>query len=96
MPTTTRSRESIEDKAERLIADGRVETFYDDAPRAWVGVVKGDHGRYAICAFSEDYMAEIGKTGEPRMGCELCDAAKRRRLCSHAVVAEKMRTREVA
>lgn len=93
MPTTTRTRETISEKAERIATDpARTEAVLDNAPHVWAGKVHGDHGTYGAFAFSEDFkrMREIDLDG--RVGCT-CRAGRVGRLCSHALVAERMRTR---
>ena len=95
MPATkTRksNRESIYDKAVRLIDDDRFQMQVPSAPpEFWVGTCLGDHGLYACFAVSQDYMDRHGLTGG-RVGCT-CEAGRRRRLCSHAIGAEELRTR---
>lgn len=90
-PTKPR-RETIEDKADRLVREGRFEMEPSSVvPSFWVGRVRGDHGTYAVFAISEQFMSDHGMDGG-RVGCT-CMAGRMGRLCSHALVAEEMRRR---
>jgi len=95
MPThtpTKSKRESIYDKAERLVVEGRYEMVDTSRPpHFWVGWVRGDHGTYRAFAISEQMMADHAIAGG-RVGCS-CLAGATRKLCSHAVLAEEMRLR---
>jgi hypothetical protein len=89
---THRRREDVYTKAERLASDpSRVTTTSAHGDDYWVGVVTGDHDRYAVFAVSDEFLTETGvRSG--RVGCT-CRAGVRRVLCSHALVAEEMRLR---
>lgn len=68
------------EKAERLIADGRVHTVtLDTEAGCWVGVVDGDTGRY-LCTFIERPPAGL-HLPVPVSSCQ-CERAKYG-ACSH-------------
>jgi len=94
MPST-RTRESIYQKAERILSDpARVITSENsDAPHWWTGRVVGDHGTYSAFAVSEEMKHRLGLDGVGRIGCLRCQASARGKMCSHAIVAEEMRLR---
>jgi len=95
MPTftpTKNRRESIYDKAERLVVQGRYEMIeHSRPPHFWVGWVRGDHGTYRSFAISQEMM-DRHNIEDGRLGCE-CVAGATGHLCSHAVLAEEMRVR---
>jgi hypothetical protein len=80
---------------------------YQDPPREQVregrapgGTCRGDHGNYAVFAFSDEfaaqpfvahYLADVGIRGG-RVGCT-CRYGRQGSLCSHAIGAEELRTR---
>lgn len=86
------SRETIYEKAERILADpSRVMTIRAEGEDFWVGAVTGDHGVYQAFAISQEFMDRHGiRLG--RVGCR-CRAGNRPMLCCHALVAEEMRRR---
>ena len=93
-------RESIYDKAERILSDpSRVRTAASsNAPMFWVGEVDGDHGTYKVVALSEEFCEEHGIT-IGRLCCTCAAGTGRFRhghkpiLCSHMLVGEEMRVR---
>jgi len=95
MPTTTptrSSRETIYEKAQRILADpARVTVIRSEGTDFWVGAVRGDHGYYQAFAIDQEFMDRHGIKGG-RVGCR-CRAGNRPMLCSHALVAEEMRLR---
>jgi hypothetical protein len=92
MAATKNRRESITEKAQRLIADERY-VAERATPEYWVGVVEGDTGRYAAFAISPEFMTRHGISGG-RMGCTCLRARLSRKVCSHATMAEVLRERE--
>lgn len=90
MPATKNRRETIEDKADRLVAEDRYEAIRTGADGAfWVGTCRGDHGRYPVFAIAQWFMDTHGITGG-RVGCN-CRYGRPGGLCSHALGAEKLR-----
>lgn len=90
------ARETISDKAERLRAQGRYrEAVNSFPPNFWVGVVMGDHGDHTAYAVSEEMAPTMLDEGYARVGCD-CRAGRRRRLCSHMLLAERLRKGEDA
>lgn len=90
-PFITKSRrETIYDKAERLMAEGgRVTTIAAHEGEYWLGTIKGDHGTYRACAVSPAYAEQLG-IDSGRISCR-CRAGRQGKLCSHALIAEEMR-----
>ena len=68
------SRESVEDKADRLLAAGRVCILR--AGERTVARVEGDHATYAV----------VGDAHQP-LHCE-CPAGERNVRCSHLIAVE--------
>jgi hypothetical protein len=94
MPTQTRTSESIYEKADRINVDPtRVIAVLDNAPHAWIGIVKGDHKTYRVWSLSSVTYEEIVNQAGGYLGCD-CRAGRRGVLCSHAIVAEKRRKGE--
>jgi hypothetical protein len=101
MAATKTRRESKYEKAERLVAEGRYAMDPQSSPpEFWVGTCRGDHGNYAVFAFSDEfaaqpfvahYLADVGIRGG-RVGCT-CRYGRQGSLCSHAIGAEELRTR---
>lgn len=94
--TTTRrinGRESIYDKASRLLSDpDRVTTSpFARPPEYWTGHVRGDHGTYHVAAVSPEFMQRHGVAGG-RLACP-CRRGRTGGLCSHMLVGEEMRLR---
>lgn len=92
--TRRRTRESIEDKAERIMADPArvIPSPNADPPHWWTGKVVGDHGTYAAFAVAPHMMGKLGLNGMNRNGC-FCRAGSKGKRCSHSIVAEEMRLR---
>jgi uncharacterized Zn finger protein len=72
-------RESIEEKADRLLSAGRVRILHRGVDRV-VAVVEGDHGRYCVSS-----------SPTRPLGCE-CKAAERNMRCSHLICVELVTT----
>lgn len=90
------SRETISDKADRLQEQGRYrEAVNSFPPNFWVGTVMGDHGDHTAFAVSEEMAPRMLDKGFARIGCN-CRAGRTRRLCSHALLAERLRKGEDA
>lgn len=90
------SRETITDKAERLRAQGRYrEATNSFPPNFWVGTVMGDTGDHVAYAVSEEVAPTMLEKGYARIGCN-CRAGRTRRLCSHMLLAERLRKGEGA
>jgi len=91
MPTTTRSREGIYEKAGRILSDpNRVRTIQRQGEDFWIGFVEGDHGVYKVAVVSEDYAEFLGHPRDQRLSCR-CKAGRTGKLCSHAIVGEEKR-----
>lgn len=92
--TRRRTRESIEEKAERIMSDPArvIASPNADPPHWWTGKVVGDHGTYMAFAVSPYMMGKLGLNNMRRNGC-FCRAGAKGKRCSHAEVAEKMRLR---
>jgi hypothetical protein len=91
MPTTTSTRESIYDKAQRILSDpSRVHTRKSANGAYWTGTVDGDHGTYQVAAVSPEIRSEWNLPGTVACTCPSGFRAKR---CSHMLVAEEMRLR---
>jgi hypothetical protein len=88
-----RSRETIYDKAQRILSDpSRVVTHPKASPpNYWVGEVVGDTGSYEVVAMSPEFAEAAGMPGR-RLACR-CRAGNRPMLCSHMLVGEEMRLR---
>ena len=71
-------RETVDEKAQRLLGDGRVRVLR--AGDRTVVRIEGDHGVYAV----------TGSEDEP-LRCE-CPAAAHNMRCSHLIAAEKIIT----
>ena len=88
-PTKT-NRETITQKAERMIAEGRYEVTRS-APNGafWVGTCHGEHGDYQVFAVSQETMDKLNVTGG-RVACS-CRYGRGGKLCSHSTGAEMLR-----
>lgn len=72
-------RETVTEKADRLLASGRVRIMHSGCDRI-VARVRGDHGTYAV----------VGG-GELPLRCE-CKAAQAHMRCSHLLAVERITT----
>lgn len=91
MPAT-KTRESIYDKAQRILSDpARVRTRTSDNGNYWTGEVDGDTGTHKVASISSAYAAERDLDG-PKVACT-CRAGRKPMLCSHMIVGEEMRLR---
>jgi hypothetical protein len=82
MATTSRNHETVPEKADRLIREGRLVPLEDTAAR-WVGIVNGDTGTYAV-----EYVFGT----EPTRKCQ-CHSHRRRGWCSHTLAILLQRAR---
>lgn len=90
MAATKTRRETIEDKADRMVAEGRYEALRVGAYGAfWVGDCRGDNGTYQVFAVAQWFMDRHSVEGG-RVGCN-CRYGRPGRLCSHALGAEQLR-----
>jgi len=89
--TRTRKRETIYDKAERILAEpDRIHPSpHCQPPMIWTGRIDGDHGTYVVIAVGPVFAEQID-VGSKRIACT-CPAGVRARLCSHMIVAEELR-----
>jgi hypothetical protein len=91
MPATKTTRESIYDKAERILSDpSRVRTRTSANGAYWTGDVDGDTGTYQVVAVSPEIRSEWELPGT--VACT-CRAGRKPMRCSHMLVAEEMRLR---
>lgn len=90
MPAT-KTRESIYDKAQRILSDpARVRTSENASPPDyWTGNVVGDHGTYFVASMSSVFASLCGMRGA-RVACN-CKRGRQAKLCSHMIVGEEMR-----
>jgi uncharacterized Zn finger protein len=70
-------RETVDEKAVRLLSSGKVRVLHSGCDRV-VARVEGDHGVYAV----------VGGGGIP-LRCE-CKAAERFMRCSHLIAVERI------
>lgn len=93
---TKRRRETIEAKAERLVAEGSYTKMRAGVDGGfWVGTCQGDHGTYNVLAIAQWFMDThgiAGGDGNGLVGCD-CRTGRNTRLCSHALGADKLRSR---
>lgn len=86
------------DKAERLINEGRCHELASVPGKVWMGVIVGDTGRYTVYNVDGDHLPNLG-TGlvPPTRGCQ-CEAFTysgegSERGCAHTDAAAKLRIR---
>lgn len=88
------SREQNRDnRARRLIAEGKCLPLTVVPGKVWLGVIIGDSGRYTVFSVSEDAMAQVPvPTGlvPPRWGCQ-CESFKYNEVCAHVHAATILR-----
>src|SRR3954464_15595065 len=93
MNSTKSRRETITQKAERLIAQGRyTKTRAGVDGGLWIGTCEGDHDTYNVFAIAQWFMDTHGiegGNGHGLVGCD-CPSGRNVRLCSHSLGAEEL------
>jgi hypothetical protein len=88
---------NLQEKADRLQAEGRVHKVAGEGGESWTGVVEGDTGAYLVTVVSAAAMAATADRHVPmvrRFSCTCKWGREKEQPCAHVVAANRERRQE--